>query len=264
MTTVPAPQNPRNQISIPTTLLSLISYETSSILASDGQFEGVKVSGCVIDPKATETDIRAALRAVNEQCRPCGGDFATKQLARLRALTKMRADQDGQLLVFAYADMLADFPADVVRDACTEWAKGNPFFPAWSDLQRICDRLCSQRIALRKALAAALEPKPAALYLGKPAPETREDRLRAIRDAYARIGNSHKSAKVERELAAAEGREPEEWARDMPDDEPRAAPAEAPPFEPKNDAKTQRMRELAAKWRAEEEAKRKGSDEEAA
>lgn len=171
----------------------------------------------------------------------------------------MRADQDSQLLVFAYADLLAKFPADVVKDACTEWASGNTFFPAWADLQRICDRMCSKRIALRKALSDALQPKAApALYLGKPLPETREQRLKTIRDAYARIGQTHRSARAERELAALEGREPEEWARNLPEAEPQAAPAAAPPFEPKNDAQTNRLRQLAAEFRAREEAKRRG------
>lgn len=240
---------------MPTSLLPLISYETSSITGSDGQFEGTAVSGCIIDPKANAEDVRAALRALAEQCRPCGGDFAAKQLARLRALTKMRADQDGQMLAFAYTDLLAEFPADVVRDACLEWARGSSFFPAWADLQRICDRLCSKRVMLRRALSKWLEPKPHAVYLGKPLPETRAQRLKTIRDAWIRNHNPHRAGKVERELAAVEGREPEEWARDLPETEPQAAP-EHVPFVPKNDAKTERLRQMAREFRAREEAKR--------
>lgn len=238
---------------MPTSLRPLICYETSNILGSDGQFEGVAVGKVSLRPGGSEEDIRAALRTISEQCRPCGGDFAAKQLALLRARTKMRADQDGKLLAVAYIDWLAEYPPDVAKAACEEWARTMPFFPAWSELQTILDRLASKRLALRKALADALKPREAVLYLGKPAPETRAMRLKTIRDAYSRNNNPYAAARAERMLAAEEGREPEEWARNLPDEEPQAAPNREP-FKPKDDEKTNRLRTMAAEFRARKEA----------
>lgn len=215
------------------------------------------MSAARIRTGTTVADVRAALAALSAYFRPCGAKFAGEQLALLRARTKMRADQDGKLLAVAYIDWLAEFPADVAKAACEELARSNVFFPAWAEVEAACGRLMTERKTLRKALEDALKPQSGnALYLGKPLPETRADRLKTIRDAWARNGNPNRSARAERELAALEGREPEEWARNMPEEEPRAAPAEAPPFQPANDAKTQRMRELAAKWRVREEANR--------
>lgn len=214
------------------------------------------MSAAHISPGTTVADVRAALAALNAYFRPCGGKFAGEQLALLRARTKMRADQDGKLLAVAYIDWLAPFPADVAKGACEELARSNVFFPAWAELEAACDRLMAERRTLRKTLEAALEPKAQnALYLGKPLPETREQRLQTIRDAYARIGNTHRSARAERELAALEGREPEDWARNLPEEPPTAAP-EHQPFVPKNDAKTERLRQMAREFRAREDAKR--------
>jgi hypothetical protein len=127
-------------------------------VGSDGQFDGVKVTGCKLLHGATPADLSAAVSAVDAQCRPCGPDFALKQLALLRARTKSRADDSGALTAAAYADWLAEYPADVAQRACEEWARGMVFWPAWADLQKICDRLVSKRLAIRKALQHAAVP----------------------------------------------------------------------------------------------------------
>lgn len=255
MTTALVTTRPDEMASLPTSLTRAISFETSNTLASDGQYEGSTVVACHIEPGASEADVRAALKVVADWCRPCGGEFAAQQLGLLRTRTKMRADQDGKLLAAAYVDWLAPYPADVAKGACEQWARTEKFFPAWAELQVALDRMMAKRLMLRKALAAILEPKAGALYLGKPKPESREDRLRAIRDAHARVGNAHRSARAERDLAALEGREPEDWARNLPEEQPTAAP-EHQPFVPKNDAKTERLRQMARAWREKKEAER--------
>ncbi len=248
---------PRNSLmplgiqSLPASLGPLISYETNHVTGSDGQFDGVAVTGCTIRPGATHEDVRAALAALGEQCRPCGTDFAIQQLTFLRARTKSRPDMDPTITAAAYGDWLADYPKDVAERACEEWARGMSFWPAWADLQRICDRLVSERLALRRALQRALEPAPKALYLGKPKPETRVERLRATINAYLRHSMPHKAAGVERTLASEEGREPEEWARTLPA-EPAAQPIDRPepaPFVPSKSGTSLRCAELAREWR---------------
>ncbi len=226
-------------------LKPLICFEESSITGSDGQFEGVKVTGCSIARTASAGDIRLALQAINQQCRPCGPDFALQQLALLRARTKARADESGHVTAAAYADWLAEFPADVAHAACEEWARGMVFWPAWAELQRICDRLVSKRIALRKALHKALEPAKGELFLGKPKPESREERLQASIHAFLRHGMPSRAANVERHLAKEQGREPEAWA--MFDEPPPDAPERQ--WKPDTSPSGKRCAELAKAWR---------------
>jgi hypothetical protein len=128
-------------------------------VGSDGQFDGVRVTGCRIRLGASSEDLRAALSIVGDQCRPCGSDFALQQLALMRARTKARADMDGAVTAAAYADWLAEYPPDVARQACEEWARGMVFWPAWAELQRICDRLISARLELRRELRRVLDAR---------------------------------------------------------------------------------------------------------
>ena len=213
MTTALAVLGPMEAQSLPALLLPLISFETSSITGSDGQFDGVKVTRCTIARDAPEEVIRDGLAAIYAQLRPCGGEFAVQQLALLKARTKSRPDADQALTAAAYGDWLAEYPADVAKAACEEWARGMVFWPAWADLQRICDRLVSKRIAIRRALQAALEPKVNQIYLGKRAPETRAQRLQASRDAWLKHGVTDRAARIELMLAKETGRAPEEWAK---------------------------------------------------
>src|SRR5690349_24144295 len=89
------------------------------------------------------------------------------------------------------------------------------FWPSWAELQRICDRLSAGRIALRKALQAALEPQPNPIYLGRREPESRAQRLRASIDSYLRHNRPVDAVRVEKKLAAEEGRKPENWAHEV-------------------------------------------------
>ena len=57
-------------------------------------------------------------------------------------------------------------------------------------------------------------------------------------------------------MASLEEREPEAWAENLQEDQPQAS-TESAPFVPGNDAKTQRLRELAAKFRAKQEAEKR-------
>jgi hypothetical protein len=203
---------PMSGVSLPTLLAPLISYETASIVGSDGQFEGVKITGCVLKGRPDEATIRDALQAVQRECQPCGAKFALAQLGPLKARTKSRADTDGAVNLATYADWLAEYPADVARQACEEWARGMIFWPAWAELQRVCDRLASGRLAVRKALLKALEPKPNVHYLGKPIPETRVQRLQGAINAFLRHSMPDKASATEMILAKEQNREPEAWA----------------------------------------------------
>lgn len=211
-------------------LAPLISYETASIVGSDGQFEGVKITGCRLKGEPAEATIREALQAVQRECQPCGAQFALEQLGPLKARTKSRADDDGAINLATYADWLAEYPRDVARQACEEWARGMIFWPAWAELQRVCDRLASGRLAMRAALLKALEPKPKVHYLGKPLPETREQRMRFAINAFLRHGKPDMAAATEITFAKEQGRDPEGWAIEPP--KANAAPASKAPTVP--------------------------------
>lgn len=245
---------------MPPSLTRRLSFETSSILGSDGQFEGVKVTDCKIVP-AVDADgvvddstdgFVDALSRIQQALRPCGGTEAIKMLALLRVRTKARAqgqDED-TLTAAAYADWLAQYPADIANAACEDWARGNVFWPAWVELQRVADKLVAPRLSIRKALQAALEPKKGALYLGKPKTETRAERLLGTKTAYLRHNRMREAGRSERELAAEEGRPVEDWAREeipQPAPEPKAP---RPPFAPGSSNTDKRMAELAKEWRA--------------
>ena len=74
-----------------------------------------------------------------------------RELARLRALTKMRvADNDAALVAVAYAEEVSRYPADAVVEVCRAW--DGVFFPSKSEMQ---DRL-EATVAHRRSLLAAL------------------------------------------------------------------------------------------------------------
>ena len=227
-------------------------------MGCDGQFDGVIVTGCKILP-AVDADgvigddaefLRSALSRVHEALRPCGPVQAMQFLRLLKARTKARSlDQaDEAISAAAYADWLANYPADVAQEACEYWARGNTWWPSWAELQAILDRRAAPRLAIRKALQEATNPKAAPLYLGKPMPETRPERLKASIASWLRHGKPFRAARIERELAAEEGREPEEWAKEA--QEPLATYVEPPPFVPGNGPSDKRAAYLAEQFRA--------------
>lgn len=254
---LPAHLTATDAAALPPSLLARLSFEESSIVGSDGQFEGVKITGCSLRRhdadgvvlESPEEALRAGLRAIQNILRPCGPDHAMRALAMLRARTKARAQDEGSdaVTAVAYADWLAEYPTDTATEACEYWARGNTWWPSWAELQRVADRMVAPRLAIRKALQDALSPPPGVLYLGKPAPETRAERMRNSINAYLRHASPHKAARVERNLAAEEKREPEEWARDVA--EPPTNRPPRPKFVPGQSNTDKRVAELAEDFR---------------
>jgi len=69
-------------------------------------------------------------------------------LAELSVITRRKQDDDitETLRLSAYSSRLADYPADVAREALLKhkWL----FFPAWAELQDVCDKLAAPRRAM--------------------------------------------------------------------------------------------------------------------
>jgi hypothetical protein len=102
------------------------------------------------DPQAVER----CLGRLERLCAPCGGPFAARKLAELRALTAHRARDgiDVELMAGAYTQRLANYPADIVNAACDAWSNANPFWPTWAELKDECDKRMKGRMQARDAL----------------------------------------------------------------------------------------------------------------
>jgi hypothetical protein len=139
--------------------------------------------------------------------------------------------------------MLQDYPADVIDQACANWAIGSKWWPTWFDLKRECDLLCMRRLAEAKALAEAIDA------LGKPKPvtiahreETPEERLIALIAICRKHGRDESAAKAEIALAKLQDRDPEPWAL--------AVKPKPVPSQPSTWAGNDRLLELAREARA--------------
>ena len=69
-------------------------------------------------------------------------------LAELSVITRRKQDDDitENLRLAAYSSRLSEYPADVAREALLKhkWL----FFPAWAELQDVCDKLAAPRRAM--------------------------------------------------------------------------------------------------------------------
>lgn len=74
-------------------------------------------------------------------------------LAELSVIVARRKDDQftENLRLEAYASRLRQYPADVAREAVL--GRSWKFWPAWSELEKICDQLSAPRRAMLKALA---------------------------------------------------------------------------------------------------------------
>ena len=129
------------------------------------------------------------------------------ELGRLRMLTAKKADQavEAGMQAALYAEMLAEYPEDIVVRVCRDWLKGpkGEFWPAWAELGGPADRLLKERRDLAEALAAC-GPKPPP----EPDPEDIERRqLVAERDRQWAEAAAFRNAHPEMTTARAPERE---------------------------------------------------------
>ena len=120
-------------------------------------FDGVAISAAPrrdLDADASARVCRDAGDALQPWLEPIGVDKAIGMLAELAVLTKRRADDDASadLTLSAYAQRLAQFPADVVEQVLHGWVSANVFWPAWAELQLAIDRRMAGRLAIKRAL----------------------------------------------------------------------------------------------------------------
>ena len=134
-------------------LAPLIVWGEASVYGSHG-YESTRITDVKVRPRADPMYVDQCLGKLLALCEPSGSVFAAKKLAELRALTVHRARDgvDVDVMATAYTQRLAEYPADVVADACDSWANANQFWPAWAELKDACDRKMRGRKQLRDAL----------------------------------------------------------------------------------------------------------------
>lgn len=146
----------------------------------DGQPIKVSVSG---DAEARRNAVEAISGFFTEA--PTGK--IEEWLAELSVITRRRQDDDitENLRLSAYASRLAEYPADVAREALLrhKWL----FFPAWAELQDVCEQLVT--------------PRRAMLWHLKNAPQVQEIDEREVPSAERRAEMAAYAQRVTRELA---------------------------------------------------------------
>jgi hypothetical protein len=77
-----------------------------------------------------------------------------KELARLRAVTKSRAETetDHEATYLVLAEELAEYPPDVIRTAFRQIARRAAFFPSLSEMVDACQPLTHKRRCIARAL----------------------------------------------------------------------------------------------------------------
>lgn len=100
-------------------------------------------------------------------------------LAELSVITRRKQDDDitERLRLAAYSSRLAEYPADVAREALLRhnWL----FFPAWAELREVCEKLA----APRRAMLWHLKNAP---HVETEERELPSDERRAEMDAYVK------------------------------------------------------------------------------
>lgn len=107
--------------------------------------KGVDATGTP-EAKAAAAEMIEALRT------PATRSDIEAWLAELSVIVSRRQDDEftESLRLTAYTDRLARYPADVAREALL--VKAWKFWPAWSELEAVCEDLCTIRNAMRTAL----------------------------------------------------------------------------------------------------------------
>lgn len=100
-----------------------------------------------------------ALAIVAQTCRPVTATQALNALTRCFAVTKGKRDDeiDIKATLAAMVDGLAEFPADVVNDACRAYARCNVFRPSLAELRDLCWTRFRARENLRWKLQSAIQ-----------------------------------------------------------------------------------------------------------
>lgn len=131
---------------------SLHAQERNNTTAEYGW--DVKLIGYDFDGRAPIEDISTALAMLESINARADIRLVDEELAKLRIKTarKAESDDDMALTLLAYSEELAEFPPDVVIDACRSWARQNKWFPTCMELREMCQHRVKKRRMMLDAL----------------------------------------------------------------------------------------------------------------
>ena len=140
--------------SLPPSVSSACQAKWNDRIDSKYGFDSTFV-GFVLKPVPPPEDLAVAAMIIRAACAPASPLLVKSELARLRATTVSRnTDQNDLALTFAaYAEALAEYPADIVTEACRYWSRHQKFWPALAELLERAESMYEHR----KLLAEAVE-----------------------------------------------------------------------------------------------------------
>lgn len=114
-----------------------------------------------VAPETATVQLEPLYAALCRACTPLPSDEIAKGLATLLLLCKVRAmeNDDIALTMALFKDKLAEYPADVVVWALSEWPEHHKFFPAWAELKRLVLVHCWARMRMRDRLGEVLHKR---------------------------------------------------------------------------------------------------------
>lgn len=118
------------------------------------------VTGCEVGGSIGQAENMA--RLVREKMKPAPKRAIEEWLAELSVIVAKRQDDEFTegLRLEAYSSRLAQYPADVAKDAVL--GRSWRFWPTWAELEKVCDVLVAPRKAMLEALEKTrpFEPPP--------------------------------------------------------------------------------------------------------
>jgi hypothetical protein len=113
--------------------------------------------GYDLSPGADRDEIASALSIVEAACQPSRSSIVITEIGACFAVTTAREhdEQDITVTLKAMAVGLAEFPEDVIRDACRAYARCHKWRPSLSELREFCWPRFRARESLRATLRQA-------------------------------------------------------------------------------------------------------------
>lgn len=104
-------------------------------------------------------ELEDALPAARAACTAGTQAACLKATARLAAVavTRPTAQTDQKLAMAVYAEKLASYPPDVVAQACEVWMGRSPFWPAVSEILKVCEWVMQPRRELVRLIEFSIE-----------------------------------------------------------------------------------------------------------
>lgn len=146
--------------SVKTSVLEIWTDKGNAQTGWDGELTGIQLT-----KPMPISDLKLAAETVRKSMARMHPSEIQKGLARLRVLTKVRAEttDDIRLSLAIYADEMANYPADVIRYVIKTQPKIIPWWPAWSELSERLDLYTRKRQrlldAIEKAIRTPIEPQ---------------------------------------------------------------------------------------------------------